>query len=98
MKDRMCFAHGLLTDLLNPKVALFYLTFLFMPGRAPVLARSLLPGSVLMGMGFVWLSIYAGLVARLSVLLARDPGRRSLPPITGTVLGGPGLRLALGRW
>lgn len=48
-RPRMLFAMGLLTNLLNPKIALLYLSLMpqFLdPGRGGVLAQSLLLGSV----------------------------------------------------
>lgn len=93
------YLQGLLNNVLNPKVAVFYLTFLpqFIDPTGNVLAQSLLFAVAHAAMGIAWLSAYAYVLARLSVLMARQGVRRWLERVTGAVLIGLGLRLAFER-
>jgi threonine/homoserine/homoserine lactone efflux protein len=90
---------GLLSNLLNPKVAVFYLTLLpqFIRPGDPVLARSLLLAGVHVVIGLVWLTAYTYFLGRLSSLLNRTRFRQALEGITGAVLIGLGARLAWDR-
>jgi RhtB (resistance to homoserine/threonine) family protein len=93
------FLQGLLNNVLNPKVAVFYLTFLpqFIDPAGNVLAQSLLFAVAHAAMGIAWLCAYAYVLARLSAVFARRGVRAWLERVTGTVLIGLGLRLAFER-
>lgn len=90
---------GFLTNILNPKVALFYLTFLpqFISPGENVLRRSLLLASIHIAMGFVWLTAYAWFVDRLGSVLTRPRVKAWLERVTGGVLIALGARLVWER-
>jgi len=96
---RRTFAQGLLSNLLNPKVALFYLTLLpqFVRPADNVLARSLLLAGVHVLIGLAWLVAYTYFLGRLSAALRRPRVRRALEGVTGSLLIGLGGRLAWDR-
>lgn len=93
------FFQGFLTNVLNPKVAVFYLTFLpqFISPGEPVLRRSLFLAAVHIVMGLIWLTIYAWFVDRLGVVLTRPRVKAWLEGVTGGVLIALGARLAWER-
>ena len=93
------FVQGFLTNALNPKVALFYLTFLpqFIPAGAPVLRTSLLLAMIHNVLGFAWLSLYAHFVNRLRSALTRPVVKAWLERVTGGALVLLGARLAWSR-
>jgi RhtB (resistance to homoserine/threonine) family protein len=93
------FMQGFLTNILNPKVALFYLTFLpqFIPAGAPVLRTSLLLAMIHNVLGFAWLSVYARFVDRLRTALTRPVVKAWLERVTGGALVALGARLAWDR-
>ena len=90
------FVEGLLTDLLNPKVALFFLTFLpqFISPGEPVLQKSLMLAGIHIVISGMWLLIYAECIAGISGFLSRAEVRRKLEGITGVLLVIVGVRLA----
>jgi len=93
------FVSGMLTNILNPKVAVFYLTVLpqFIGPEDPLLARAFLLAGIHIAMGLVWLTAYVWTLARLGRFLTRPHVRRALGHLTGAVLVGLGLRLAWER-
>jgi threonine/homoserine/homoserine lactone efflux protein len=93
------FRQGLLTNLFNPKIAVFYSTFLpqFIAPGDPVLALSLTLAGVHIALGVAWLSLYAFLLDRAVAAFKGSRLRRTLDAVTGTVLVGLGLRLAAER-
>ena len=99
LRARASYLQGLLNNVLNPKVAVFYLTFLpqFIDPSGNVLAQSLLFAFAHSLMGIAWLAFYAYLLARLSRAFARYGVRRWLERVTGVVLVGLGARLAFER-
>jgi threonine/homoserine/homoserine lactone efflux protein len=93
---RQPFRQGLLTNLFNPKIALFYTTFLpqFIGPGDPVLPLSIAMASVHIALGIVWLSAYAWLLDRAVGAFRRSGLRRALDAVTGTVLVALGIRVA----
>lgn len=97
----VAFRQGLLTNLLNPKVALFYLAFLpqFVQWQAPHPQAGLLVlGLSFIGTGLSWSLVLALLGGRIHRLLHERPRLGAwLDRLCGTVLLGFGVRLALQR-
>jgi RhtB (resistance to homoserine/threonine) family protein len=93
------YVEGLLTNVLNPKVAIFYLAFLpqFIGPSDPVLARSILLASIHFAEGLVWLSLVTLFVARLRTVLAQPRVRRALETFSGLVFIAFGVKLAVSR-
>lgn len=88
---------GLMTNLLNPKVSVFYLALLpqFLDADDPVLAKSLFLAAIHFAMGIVWLGAIATLVVRIRAWIERGRTRRWLEALSGAALIALGLRLAL---
>jgi threonine/homoserine/homoserine lactone efflux protein len=93
---RRAFRQGLLSNLGNPKMAVFFTSLLPQFGGESFAALLAL-GLVFCSMTFVWLSAYAAVVSRAGDVLRRSAVRRALDAVVGAVLVGLGLRLATER-
>ena len=94
------YAEGLVTNVLNPKVAIFYLAFLpqfILPEAGSTLWQSLTLGTLHAGMTALWLSIVALFVGIVRHALAQPSVKRSIEGIAGIILIGFGIRLAFER-
>ena len=93
------FLRGLLTNLLNPKVGAFYVSFLpqFVPDGASVPATILALAAIHAGLGLLWFALLIGATRPLARLLADKAKVRALDRLTGGVLIFFGLKLAFSR-
>ena len=91
------FSAGLATDLLNPKVGVFFVTFLpgFIPRGHDVGLTSLLFGAIFVVETAAYFTVLLLLAGRVTAWLDRPTIRRRLDRATGVVLIGFGLRLAV---
>jgi threonine/homoserine/homoserine lactone efflux protein len=93
------FREGLLTSLANPKLAAFFVALFpqFIPRGAPVLPYALAMAAVIVAVDLVWYSVLALLVARARTAFTEGGWGRRVERLTGAVLIGLGIRLALER-
>ncbi|GHO92735.1 lysine transporter LysE [Reticulibacter mediterranei] len=87
---------GLLTNVLNPKVAIFYLAFLpqFINPGDPILLKSLLLAGLHFVLSILWLALISTFLGRLRGFIARPAVQRGIEAVAGTVLIAFGIRLA----
>jgi len=90
------FRQGLISDLGNPKMAVFFASLLpqFVPAGAPTFTTLFGLGVIFAFMTFGWLALYATFVARAGDYLRRPSIRRWIEGVTGTLLIALGLRVA----
>ena len=92
---RRALRQGFLSNLANPKIAVFFTSFLpqfAAPGASFITLLSL--GLVFCLMTFIWMAGYAVFVARAGDVLRRARIRRVMEGVTGAVLIAFGIRLA----
>lgn len=90
------FRQGLVTNLLNPKLAVLFTTLLpqFISADDPALAKSILLATLFVSVGLAWLVLYTSLVD----VIARSPRFRQMTEaVSGAVLIALGVRLAVER-
>ncbi|TDV50945.1 LysE family translocator [Actinophytocola oryzae] len=93
---RGAFAAGALTNLLNPKVAVFFLALWpqFLPAHATLLDVAVMTGAAA-GAALVWFLVVANVATALRRFLVAVTVRRALDAVMGTVLVAIGVRIAL---
>jgi threonine/homoserine/homoserine lactone efflux protein len=91
------FSAGLVTNLLNPKVGVFFVTFLpgFVPAGDPVGLTCLLFGAIFIALSVVYFVALLALAGRVTRWVSLPAVRRRMDAVTGTVLIGFGVRLAI---
>lgn len=93
---RGAFGAGLLTNLFNPKVAVFFLALWpqLLPANASVLDTALLAG-VAAGTVLAWYTVLANVVTVFRRFLTAAKVRRAIDAVMGALLVGIGVRIAV---
>jgi threonine/homoserine/homoserine lactone efflux protein len=99
LRPGVALRQGLLNDLGNPKIAVFFTTLLpqFAPAHGPAFATLLAFGLLFCAMTFAWLCVYSAVVARAGRALRRPGVRRALDAVMGAALVAVGVRVAVER-
>ena len=87
---------GLLTNLLNPKAAVFFLALMpqFLPVD-PAATDSVLLGAIAATISALWFCVLANLVGSMRRLLSKARVRRTIDAVMGTLLVAIGVRIAV---
>jgi threonine/homoserine/homoserine lactone efflux protein len=91
------YLQGLISTVLNPKPALFFVSYLpqFVDRHGPVTLQVSLLAAIHILIGLVWLTTYASLVSRAHAALTRPRIKAALEQVTGAVLIALGVRVAV---
>jgi threonine/homoserine/homoserine lactone efflux protein len=89
------YTQGLLSNLGNPKMAVFFLSLLpqFVPSGPQTFLPLLSLGLTFAAMTWIWLTAYSIVVAKVGDLLRRQRVRRALDALTGAALVVLGIRV-----
>ncbi|PFL17066.1 lysine transporter LysE [Bacillus cereus] len=98
-KHTSCFRQGFLTNLLNPKVAVFFLTFLpqFLNQNHNTFIQLLVMGLTYLILTVIWFAFYIFLIDKISAFMKKPKTQRYIQGVTGLVLIGFGIKLAFER-
>ena len=93
------FRQGVMTNVLNPKVALFFVSLLpqFVHAGEGFVWRLLLLAGLFIAMGLVWLTAYTFALHSVGRYLRRGSIRTAIERVTGAALVALGMRLAFDR-
>lgn len=96
-KDQSHFKQGFLTNMLNPKVAVFFLTFLpqFVHPGSDTLVPFIIMGLTYAILTAVWFIMYILLVDQISAFMKRPKTTTVIESVTGAMLIGFGIKLAM---
>jgi len=97
--SRDAFYRGFLSNILNPKVGVFYVTFLpqFIPHGANTAGFSLLLASIHVLITLLWFSLLIALTVPLGRFLSKPRVVKNLDRLTGCVFVGFGVKLAVAK-
>ncbi|KAB2375796.1 LysE family translocator [Bacillus sp. RM2(2019)] len=95
-KHTSCFRQGFLTNLLNPKIAVFFLTFLpqFLNPNHNTFIQLLVMGLTYLVLTAIWFAFYILLIDKISAFMKKTKTQRYIQGLTGIVLIGFGVKLA----
>jgi len=93
------YLQGLISTVLNPKPALFFLSYLpqFIDRSGSIVVQVAILAAIHIAVGLIWLTFYAWFVARLHAAMTRPRVKATLERVTGAVLIALGLRVAIER-
>ncbi len=96
---RTALRRGLVTNLLNPKVGVFYVTFLpqFIPAEANVAVTAFGLAAIHAGLGLIWFAVLIAATVPVGRFLRRPRVIQTLDRLTGGVFIAFGVKLALTR-
>jgi threonine/homoserine/homoserine lactone efflux protein len=96
---RTSFGSGLMTSFANPKLAVFFIALFpqFVPDGAAVLPTTLAMAALLIAVDLVYFSLLAFVVARAHHAVVSSNLARRIERLTGAVMIGLGVRVALER-